>query len=701
VDVSADLIRPGIFPGHPGHRPLTMRPQFRHTDVVRMLPTADRGRIIAGWALAAASLLLLATIPLSLSGDVMARPGMSHSQPSGDWFLMGIVAAFALSGSALIRLRPRNIIGWLLLACGVLQAVQASFEAYGARAMSDPDGTLPLGLPAMWVASWIWLPALLLPMLVLPPLYPTGTAASRFWLWHIRISLVGIGLLVLTAATRQDIVDDIVRSARLPWVAPAWWAWATGLLAATILVPAIAVSLVGTVVRATRAHGAERAQLVWLLCVVGAMLATVFLPVDYVFGVAYAFIPVAVVVGVLRYRLLGIQVAVRRTLLYAPLTLLVALTVGGLTTLLARLVPEGPLPLVIASAVVAVLLFPVATRLRRLVDRFVLGQRADPLSIVDRLGAGLEVASADPVRSMLEAVAVSVGSSYAAVCDEHGKVVSAVGVPLPGMMELPLRHRGEPIGSVTVGPRRNEPGVTAADARLLEALAPHLAVVIRAQRLTEDLTRERERVVAATQAERERLRRDLHDGLGPSLSGIALGLEAADQALRRDPEVAQELIARTRAEAVGAVLEIHRVIDGLRPSLLDRHGLASAVRATAVGLGLGGPGGPAFVLEAGDLPTLAPSVEEAAFRIVAESLTNVVRHSDARTCSVRLTCLNGDLCVAVKDDGGGIREVRQDGVGLESMRKRASEIGGRISVTTTHPHGTLVTALLPLESPWP
>ena len=130
--------------------------------------------------LAALSLLLVASIPISLSGAVMARAGMSHSDRTGDWFTIGIVAAFTLSGAALIRLRPRNLIGWLLLACGVLQAVQTSFEAYGARALTDPDGSLPFGLLAMWVASWTWLPAVLLPMLVLPPLYPTGRPTSRF-----------------------------------------------------------------------------------------------------------------------------------------------------------------------------------------------------------------------------------------------------------------------------------------------------------------------------------------------------------------------------------------------------------------------------------------------------------------------------------------------------------------------------------------
>jgi signal transduction histidine kinase len=459
------------------------------------------------------------------------------------------------------------------------------------------------------------------------------------------------------------------------------------------------VSLVGTVVRATRARGAERPQLVWLVCVVGAMLATVFLPIDYLFGITYALVPIAVVVGVLRYRLLGIELAVRRTLLYAPLTLLVAMTIGGLTTVLARLVPDGPLPLVLASAVVAVLVFPVATRLRWLVDRFVLGEQADPLAIVDRVGAGLEIESDDPVQSMLEAVAASTKSSYAAVRDVQGRLVSSVGEPLEsGTAELPLRHGGESLGTLSVGPRRGQSTVTAEDSRLLDALAPHLAVVVRARRLSDDLARERERVVAATLAERERLRQDLHDGLGPSLSGIALGLEAADQALAPDPATARDLMARSRAEAEGAVREIRRVIEGLRPSALDRHGLADAVRETASGLGLGRVGGPAFALEVDDLPALAAPVEEAAYRIVAESLTNVVRHSGARTCSVRLARSDGELFVAIQDDGGGMQDSRGVGVGLESMRRRAAEIGGRVSFELAHPHGTLVTVQLPLES---
>jgi signal transduction histidine kinase len=352
--------------------------------------------------------------------------------------------------------------------------------------------------------------------------------------------------------------------------------------------------------------------------------------------------------------------------------------------------------LVTASAVVAVLVFPVASRLRRMVDRFVLGERADPLTVVDRVGAGLESATEDPVQSMLEAVAASAGASHAVVRDEHGRSLASVGEPVAGASDFPLRHGGASFGSLTVSPRRGESTVTAGDARLLDALAPHLAVVVRSRRLTDDLARERERVVAATLAERNRLRQDLHDGLGPALSGIALGLEAADQVLDRDPRTAHELLERSRTEAAAAVREIRRVIDDLRPSALDRHGLADAVRETAAGLGLGRPGGPDFALEVEDLPALAAAVEEAAFRIVAESLTNVVRHSGARTCSVRLARSADDLCVSIQDDGTGVRGPRPGGVGLESMRRRAAELGGRVAVELARPRGTVVTALLPL-----
>jgi signal transduction histidine kinase len=345
---------------------------------------------------------------------------------------------------------------------------------------------------------------------------------------------------------------------------------------------------------------------------------------------------------------------------------------------------------------VAVLVIPVAGRLQVLVDRFVRGRPQDPLAAVDRVGSGLETEHEDPVAAMLEAVASAAGATYADVRADNGALLATVGVPTGPSESVPLRHAGVHMGVLTFGPRPGRGRVAEADARLVAALAPHLAVVVRSQALTAALERERSRVAAATLSERDRLRRDLHDGLGPSLSGIALGLEAAARALETDPDAVPPLLARTREEADAAVREIRRVLDGLRPGALDLHDLPGAVRDTARALGMGMTGGPAFELRADQLPDLAPAVEEAAFRIVAESLTNVARHAAAKNCQVRLARANGDLRIAVTDDGDGPGLAPGAGHGLESMRRRATDLGGSVTVEPREPHGTAVRAVLPL-----
>src|SRR4051794_39288746 len=660
---------------------------------------SDRARRRAGWCVATAAVLLLATVPFSWSGGVAMRPGVTHGTTGQGWAAVLAILSFTFSGAALIQARPRNAIGWTLAAVGILQAIQISTDGYGARALSDPDGSLPLGLASMWVATWTWLPAVLVPVTVLPAIYPTGRVPNRFWGWQVRVACLGIALLVLTVMIGQDTVDDTVAGTRLPWDTPVWLILVVGVTAGALLLGATVVAVGGTLCRAGRAGSPERQQLIWLLAVVVGMLATVFLPVDDFFGIAYLCVPIAVVAGVLRYRLLGIEIVLRRTLLSLPLTLLVALIVGGLTTVLARLAPGGLVPLLLASAVVAVLVVPAAAWLRRGVDRFVLGDRVDPLALVDRVGADMAVATSDPVPAMLRAVATAAGATSAQVIDEHGHRLAVVGQPGGPTLEFPLRHAGEDLGVVQIGPRRGEVWVDDEDARLVAALAPQLAVVVRSRRLTDELAAERNRVTAATLAERDRLRRDLHDGLGPSLSGIALGLQAARGAVGSDPAALPELLDRTRVEAQGAVYEIRRVIDGLRPAALDRRGLVGAVRETATALGIGTPDGPALTVRTQALPLLPPPIEEAAFRILAESLTNVARHASATRCTVCLQQHDGELRLDVVDDGAGVPPHAPAGHGLESMRRRATDLGGRVIIKPVSPHGTVVSAMLPMGSP--
>ncbi|MEV0679688.1 sensor histidine kinase [Actinosynnema sp. NPDC050436] len=193
---------------------------------------------------------------------------------------------------------------------------------------------------------------------------------------------------------------------------------------------------------------------------------------------------------------------------------------------------------------------------------------------------------------------------------------------------------------------------------------------------------------------RRRVLRDLHDGVGPSLAAIALGLRAARHLVARDPASAGTLLARLEEEVHGAVGEIRRLAAGAYPTGLARLGLAGAVRAHVATLADRHP--VRVVVEAErDLPELPVAVQVAAYRIICEALTNVVRHAGARTCAVRLWCADG-LHVEVVDDGCGAGEPEGNGVGLDSMRERAREVGGTWAMEDAATGGTRIAVDLPV-----
>jgi signal transduction histidine kinase len=232
------------------------------------------------------------------------------------------------------------------------------------------------------------------------------------------------------------------------------------------------------------------------------------------------------------------------------------------------------------------------------------------------------------------------------------------------------------------------------DRRLLAALASQVAVVVRALELAEALEAERDRVVAATRQERDRLRRDLHDGLGPQLSGVGLGLQALQDAQAvGDATAAEQLLGRIREEVATAVGEVRRILEDLRPAVLDRTRLPDAVRQHAATVGTGQL---EVSVDAAQLPPLPTDVEAAAYRIIQEALTNVVRHANAHHANITLAMSDGALMVKVADDGHGIRGQGRDGaVGLASMRQRAEALQCSLRVDTGD-RGTTVVATLPL-----
>src|SRR5262249_45150679 len=157
--------------------------------------------------------------------------------------------------------------------------------------------------------------------------------------------------------------------------------------------------------------------------------------------------------------------------------------------------------------------------------------------------------------------------------DEHGTVVAAHGTEREPVTRRPLAVGGTEVGTLVVVPARGEARLADADLRTVEALCVPVAAAVGARRLNLELDAARERGVQATTAERSRLRRDLHDGLGPSLSGMALGLEAAQASLTGDPARAEEILRRLREEMSRAVEEVRRIIDALHPAALHDRSL--------------------------------------------------------------------------------------------------------------------------------
>jgi signal transduction histidine kinase len=459
------------------------------------------------------------------------------------------------------------------------------------------------------------------------------------------------------------------------------------------------------VVRFRRSRGAERQQMKWFLFGV-TQLALLplgdFLP-PVVGNVLFAWVvlalPVVIAVAVLRYRLDDIDVVISRTLVYALLTMVVVgiyvLIVGYLGVALRR--PDDLLVSLIATGIVAVLFAPLRDRLQRAVGRLLYGERAEPYTALSRLGERLESTLAP--EAVLPAIVTTVRESlrvpYAAIALADGQPAAESGVPVPGTARFPLLYRSEQVGELVIGPRAGEDGFSSADRRLLGDLARQAGVAVSSVRLTADLQRSRERLVATREEERRRLRRDLHDGLGAQLAGLAVQTGVLRGLIPRDPEAADALAAELRAELRTAIADIRRLVHGLRPPALDELGLVGALQRLAEGIGADGSGPHISVDVPVGLPPLTAAVEVAAYRVAQEALTNVVRHADARTATVRLTVDPLALTVAVEDDGTGLPDDVVAGVGLSSMRERTAEMGGTCAVQRIPGGGTRVQVVLP------
>jgi signal transduction histidine kinase len=232
------------------------------------------------------------------------------------------------------------------------------------------------------------------------------------------------------------------------------------------------------------------------------------------------------------------------------------------------------------------------------------------------------------------------------------------------------------------------------DEALLDDLARQGGRTVTALLLAEALLASRQQLVTAREEERARLRRDLHDELGPTLAGLVMQLAGLRQILEESPELAATRVPRLEEAARSALEDVRRVSRVLRPPSLDALGLDGALHDHAARLGLTATSTPT------SLPDLPAAVEVAAYRIGAEALTNIARHARTSRAEVAVRVDGDELSLTVTDDGigwggDGI------GVGVLAMRERAEELGGGLDIESVRGAGTAVRARLPLASGHP
>jgi signal transduction histidine kinase len=413
------------------------------------------------------------------------------------------------------------------------------------------------------------------------------------------------------------------------------------------------------------------------------------------------FLPLTFGFAMLRSRLWDIDIIINRTLVYATLTVSVVsayvLIVSSLSALLRTY--SGFLPSVLATGLVAVLFHPLHARLQRIVNRLMYGERDDPYAVLSRLGRRLEatLAPESVLPIVVETIAQALKLPYVAIAFKQGDAfttAASYGLLHNEPLVLPLVYHNETIGQLRLSPRAPHEAFTSADRRLLEAIASQAGVAAHTVLLTADLQRSRQQLVTTREEERRRLRRDLHDGLGPTLASMTLKLDAARNLLTRNPPAVEPLLGELKAQMQATIVDIRRLVYDLRPPALDELGLVSALREHTAQYSQ--ESGVQVVIHAPPtLPSLPAAVEVAAYRVVLEALTNVARHAQARTCCIRLE-LSDALTVEVSDDGLGLPDHCHAGVGISSMRERAAELGGTCIIEANVTGGTQVLLRLPL-----
>ncbi len=665
-------------------------------------------------ATAGCAVVVLACAVVDLTTPSTARD-VTGTDPGVLGALIGLlVTGF---GAVILGYDRRNRIGVVLVAFGTLWAVDGFAESWTAYSQSS-------GAPGTTAAFWFYERVgafLLLGLPLLLTLYPDGRFMPGGWGVAGR---VGVGLATLlpvalilapTSAVYEGAVPPWIDAdvPALPLPGGAWVVLLT--VARTLTFGALLLPIAVVFARHARATGLDRTRLRWLLWAALICLLVVVVGL-LVPGSTMAYLALvtavtvtsaSVTIGIVRPTLIDIDALVAGTLVSAAvgsivITLDLTIIAAG-NQVLGDQVDERSVTVVVV--IVAVALYgPLRHWLGHVVRRLLVGRRADRYTVVSTLARRLE--SSGRVDEQLPALAAAVAEAFKVpyvgveiVQPSGGTLLAEHGTrpaDEPDLAELPITYHDARIGRLLLPARGFRALMSRRDQALLLDVVRQAAIAVRTATLARELQLARERLVLAREEDRRRIRRDLHDGLGPALGGVALRLDAAGNAIDTDPERTRQLVRQSRQDVTDALADVRRLVHGLRPPALDDFGLVAALENQVEAAASVLDAELDVDLAAGELGALPAAVEVAAYRIVSEALTNVVRHAAAQSCRITLAVTAGELGIRIADDGRGIDPDAVAGIGLRSLRERAEELGGRCEVRCPEAGGTVVQAWIPI-----
>jgi len=678
--------------------------------------------VIGGCALAAAIALELAAGDPAGAGWVLVGPG--------PFYAVGLFLAFR---------GPGQRAGTWLLALGSMFLLNVCLG----------DAALPLvhGSSSAWIVAlaraWAGT-ACLVAAIGLIGLFPTGVpqrAAERWVLWAAAAmaALLPVLVMVSSPTAPQDLFPESGPVVTSPLFLPA--ARPLGPVVAGLFYTFVAwgaLSVIMLYLRYRRSPSEDRRRIRWLLA--GAVCAlvsaaalyavasslTAGLFADVAVNVLWALTAVSLlgslIVALSQDGLLDIDRPSRRSMVYRALWLLIAVgyvaTAAALGLVAGQHLPVGAVVLLVAAA--ALLFQPAQRRLERLADRWVFGARLDGYEVLTRFGAMLETSPgpADLLPRLAAAIRDGLGLQWARVRLDLTPVggslptVGAAGLepgdaPEPAFI-VALIHGGTTLGRIECGDRRDGP-LLEEDRRLLANLAGQAAAAAHNLHLTAELsdrldlirrqatelTASRARVAQTQDAERQRIQRDLHDGVQQDLVALTANLALARERLRRGDPRADESLAELQRDMGGLLGQLRDFAHAIHPPVLADQGLLEAIEAQAARLPL------EVVIEAD--PGLRgvrypPQVEAATWYVVSEALTNAVKHARAHRVLIALAQPDGHLAVEVRDDGCGFDQAAVRGLGLASLADRISIVDGALRIDSSPGRGTTLRAEVPLAA---